>query len=113
MQDELIIGDLVRDLTALGIVDRHLRKRDGMMYDILETKSLRLLNRISEYCEKMGMTVVQVFEDCVEEVEVKAIDGAETLKIIEADNFFDIAFEKGLKKSKNYYDNICSLLCID
>ena len=113
MKDEIIINELIHDMEVFGIKEKNLRNRDGLNYSILESKSIRILNRINQYLEKEGSTLQSIFEGDIEVILVKGIDAEAELEIIQSDKFFNRLHEKRLKQSNNYYENICTFLELD
>lgn len=107
------MNDLIADLEQLGVKEKNLRKRDGLDYGILESRSIRIINRIQKHLKQENINIRDLFNGIIVVIKVKGLDAVADLEIVESEKFFGRLNERGLKNSADFYENICEFLCVD
>lgn len=59
------LDDLVNLMETLGIQEKKPRSKKHLIFDQLDLKSRRILNRLSKYLEENGLGVHDIFEDII------------------------------------------------
>ncbi|CDW72904.1 UNKNOWN [Stylonychia lemnae] len=119
-QNFFIYKDLEEILGAYGFIDSiKPRNSRNLKYDLLDPKSIRIMNRLEQFLQDNNMILIQLFEDKIYQ---KTINNSQLgtnqkknfkLKFIKSREFFDRLKDLNIRRSGEPLKNLVEFLTID
>lgn len=116
-RSNFLYTDIQEAFKPLGLVDyktpRGQAASDHLDYEMLDLRSIRLINRMVHYLGSQQISFSQFISGMVTTQSIKTAEGKQDVQLMMAKEFFEKFQKCGLKKNSVPHVNLCIFLCID